>query len=330
MTVIARTVILAFLFVPALPVVSQGLLTRIIDTGAGHASVTEIVGSQNSKYYMVYDTGNKKNKTLVLNRVLSLIPKGEEIDLLVLSHSHEDHIAATKEILECRSVHTILRTGCSGGTIWSKLDSTITNLGKNSKTRDVNLSEREHDLKTGDAFNLGKATVTFLAGGGCGSDLNTSSIVIRLEYAGKSILFTGDAVGRDEDQLRNPGPIETEAELLSRHSQPGLSLNSDVIIAPHHGSDYASSTDFIKAVSPEWVIFPAGSRYDHPRQGTAQRYLSQNVPIQNMLRTDLGDNEGGEEWDYGATNTPHYSDPPGDDDIEIIIQADSTLTVRYR
>jgi hypothetical protein len=58
----------------------------------------------------------------------------------------------------------------------------------------------------------------------------------------------------------------------------------------------------------------------------AQRYLDHDVPIENMFRTDLGDNEGGSEWAHGGTNNP---DKKGDDDIEIIIQPTGEVTVQY-
>ena len=58
----------------------------------------------------------------------------------------------------------------------------------------------------------------------------------------------------------------------------------------------------------------------------AQRCLDHGVSLENMFRTDLGDNEGGSEWAHGATNTP---DSKGDDDIEIIIQLTGEVTVRY-
>ena len=39
---------------------------------------------------------------------------------------------------------------------------------------------------------------------------------------------------------------------------PVITIDSDVMIAPHHGGGNGSSTKFIEAVSPKYVIFPAG------------------------------------------------------------------------
>ena len=45
-----------------------------------------------------------------------------------------------------------------------------------------------------------------------------------------------------------------------------------------------------------------------------------------MFRTDLGDSEGGAEWSHGAGAGP---EPIGDDDVEIRIDDNGTVTVRF-
>ncbi len=338
MLVVTRAILLVLLVMsPSLAATHDWLLTRVIDTGPGHASVTVIPGG----FYMVYDTGHWDHDANVSEKVLELIPGDEAIDLLVLSHSDADHLSATDEIFESRRVHTVLRTGLRRTSkAWKDADGAIRQAARAGTTEVFNL--RQDPMAPGKTFHLGEATVTFLAGVDCPNHYdsvlpgsgdctkpgrsmarNAGSIVVRLEYAGRSILFTGDAVGRHD----GAEPIATEAELISRQSK--FPIASDVIIAPHHGADNGSSTAFIHAVSPKWVIFPAGheTNYQHPRQSTACRYLDQGVKLARILRTDRGDNEGGKEWSHGATDTP---DPAGDDDIDIIIGADSALNVKYR
>lgn len=314
----------------------QDLLTRVIDTGSGHASVTAIPGG----HYMVYDTGHWNHDDHVLARVQEVVPAGEPIDLLVLSHSDSDHLAATDEILDNYTVRMILRTGLWRSTgSWGDADSAITEAA-NQGTAVFDL--REHEFVPGTGFQLGGATITFLSGhhwpthytsifrdNGTCRDLskcrNAGSIVLRLEYAGRSILFTGDAVGRLDDTPANAAPVATEAEILSR--SPAIPVDSDVLIAAHHGADNASSADFIAGVSPEWVIFPAGAAHDHPKQTTADRFLTAGVALDHILRTDLGSSAGGDEWDHG--NTPS-GDSVGDDDVDIIIRGNGNLEVNYR
>jgi competence protein ComEC len=108
---------------------------------------------------------------------------------------------------------------------------------------------------------------------------------------------------------------------------PVINLDSDVIVAPHHGADNGSSAEFIEAVSPEFVIFSAGSDHEHPRASTAQRYLDAGVLLADIYRTDLGDDEGGDEWDNGRI--AHNRDRSGDDDVDVLLHSDGSIEVAY-
>src|SRR3546814_7149997 len=54
-----------------------------------------------------------------------------------------------------------------------------------------------------------------------------------------------------------PGDIERQAEARLLHVHEN-ELKADVMIAPHHGSKTSSTADFVAAVAPQLVIFPAG------------------------------------------------------------------------
>ena len=54
----------------------SGLFVRVIDVGNGHAAAIAMPG----EFYMVYDAG-RSGRTLV--GVRSVVPDGEEIDLLI-------------------------------------------------------------------------------------------------------------------------------------------------------------------------------------------------------------------------------------------------------
>jgi len=159
---------------------------------------------------------------------------------------------------------------------------------------------------------------------------NAGSIVIRLQYRDRSILFAGDAVGR----LRGDDPnvcIATEKFMVDNADI--IPINSNIVIAPHHGGDNGSSKVFIQAVDPNYVVFSAGHKHQHPTAAAAQRYLDYGVPIQNMFRTDRGDDESepGEEdleWTNERVNGNH--DPTRGDDIDIIIHEDGSISVGYR
>ncbi|HWB54412.1 MAG TPA: MBL fold metallo-hydrolase, partial [Tepidisphaeraceae bacterium] len=67
---------------------------------------------------------------------------------------------------------------------------------------------------------------------------NDDGMVVRLTYAGKSILIPADIESIAERQLINLCP----------------DLPSDVLIAPHHGSSVDMTPFFVAKVNPEWII----------------------------------------------------------------------------
>ena len=87
---------------------SPGLFVRVVDVGAGHCAVVKMPGD----HYMIYDAGNFQDRgASAFDAVQEIIPEDQEIELLVLSHSDADHLAAADEILDAYTVKRILRTG---------------------------------------------------------------------------------------------------------------------------------------------------------------------------------------------------------------------------
>ena len=73
------------------------------------------------------------------------------------------------------------------------------------------------------------------------------------------------------------------------HRNMSVSINSDVVLAPHHGGGNGSSMSFIEHVSPKWVVFAAGNKHSHPCKLTVGRYQSYDSKIDiEIFRTDYG------------------------------------------
>ncbi len=79
-----------------------------------------------------------------------------------------------------------------------------------------------------------------------------------------------------------PGDIEKEAErsLLVDYSDE---LATQVLIAPHHGSQTSSTHSFLQAVNPDLAIFSAGylNRYGHPTRKIVDRYRRKGISVLN-------------------------------------------------
>ncbi len=112
--------------------------------------------------------------------------------------------------------------------------------------------------------------------------------------------------------------------MVDRHDAGEVSLESDVMIAPHHGGNNGSAACFIDRVDPEFVIFSAGHQYQHPTKAAAEWY--ENVDEDKIFRTDRGDDESGSfEWKKGKVSG--CKDKKGDDDVEIVLKANGTVLV---
>jgi beta-lactamase superfamily II metal-dependent hydrolase len=326
------------------PASGEDLIVHVVDVGAGLCTVIQLPDGR----YILYDLGDQHRAgETVYDQIASLIPPGSPIEMLVLSHTDADHIGASQQVLERYRVKKIIHTGFDktmvvGGNKTETLKRLYKALDEIGYPIDnTNLNEGGSNIVPGTSFTFGAVRVVLLCGFGDpleswnlpASDyskrVNGVSITMRLEYAGQSIFFGGDAVGRfdgkPDDDLR-----ATEHYLVNNAAQW---LDSDIVIAPHHGADNGSSTAFIQATSPEYVIFSAGHKHRHPRQATADRYLTAGVRIENMLRTDRGDDERrpdkeDDEWAYDRI--PGCQDLTGDDDIEIIISSSGAKIVRYK
>jgi beta-lactamase superfamily II metal-dependent hydrolase len=288
-------------------------------------------------HYFLYDAGQWQN-TQCLDAVKDVV-KGKTIELMVLSHSDGDHIGNADKILQEFDVKKIIWTGSErpDSETWKRMDAAI---NEESKTGSTVINLKTNPIYPGTELNLGKAVLTFVYGmhEWTATNLeqseqrNAISNIMKLTFHGESILFAGDTVGRRRD---DPDSACKDAEKDMVDNNAKVSLKSDVLIAPHHGANNASSTCFIEAVNPKYVIFSAGHvpKYQHPTSAAAERYLKAGVKVENIFRTDLGDDEPvptnkPHEWKHGSISG--CKDQPGDDDIEILLAADKPPVVRYR
>jgi beta-lactamase superfamily II metal-dependent hydrolase len=307
---------------------------RVLDVGAGHCALIKLPGDK----YVIYDAGSdaKLNGNRTIEQIREYIPAGSKIELMVLSHCDADHINAAGQVVRDYNVKKVLWTGfeasMTGGTQTGAYKRLVTMLAAKPGTENVNLHERDSVITPGNHLQIGNAKFTFLCGFGSppaewqGLDkaekLNGVSIVMKMEFGGNSILFTGDAVGRHRDDPED-ALIATEKFMVENAA---TYLPSTILIAPHHGARNGSSTAFVNLVRPKWVIFPAGHQHLHPTSRTANLYL-QFTSKDSMARTDRGDDEGTGEWTY--LRRAHCKDDYNDDTIQVQLRSNGTYRVYY-
>ena len=85
-----------------------------------------------------------------------------------------------------------------------------------------------------------------------------------------------------------PGDIEAPVEraLALRY---GEELQSDIVLAPHHGSTSSSSYAFIKRLQPAFVVFSAGYRnsFGHPAESIVSRYTEFGTETLTTFQTGM-------------------------------------------
>lgn len=230
-------VILVTLLNPV-PVRPDGLVVEVLDVGAGSATVIRLPNNRT----MVYDAGSQ-NLVDVGRSVLvpALLHEGiGKVDCAIISHANADHFNGFPTVASSMRIGAVLLSeypvlrGAGHGSAGALID----------WLKESGIPVRT--LSAGDELDLGEGVrgevlwpppVSY----GLRLSPNDSSLVLRLEYGGVSVLLCGD--------------IERVAQ---QHLIDRGGLGSDVLILPHHGSVVANTEAFIEAVSPSVLVCSSG------------------------------------------------------------------------
>ena len=210
---------------------------------------------QNGDANMLIDAGNNEDGKKLVSYFQSL--GIETFQYVIGTHAHEDHIGGMDDIIDNFDIDTFYMPDAitTTATFESVLDS----------LEAKNIAFQTPSIDS--IFKLGNATIDVLYVGTDNSDLNNTSIVLKLTYGNTSILFMGDA--------------EKEVETIIEKKD----ISADVLKVGHHGSNTSSSKTFLEKVNPSYAIISVGTgnSYGHPSNTTIQNLENQNIQI---YRTD--------------------------------------------
>lgn len=229
------------------------LQVHFIDVGQADCMLLECDGK-----YMVIDGGNRADSSLV---IAYLQHQGvEEIEAVVNTHPHEDHVGGLPAVLAVYPVKAVYGT--------SKVYSSSV---YDDFLRYIDQQGMELQIPApGFSFFLGSAKVTVLGPVKSGyEDLNDTSLVIMVQYGKTKFLFTGDMEAIAEKDL-----VES-----------GVDLKADVLKVGHHGSYSSTSYRFLREVLPTYGIICCGrnNEYGHPHADPLSRLEQADV---KLFRTD--------------------------------------------
>lgn len=253
------------------------LRVHFIDVGQGDCSFIEFPDGK----CMIIDGGdNVKATEQHLVKYLRDVVKVDKIEYMVLTHTDSDHVGGLDVVLSEFIVEKIYSPEITAEQITTKVYQTFMNAVKNEPNAEQVAIVDSSDINGGNYMMDFFAMADMYADiddGSTAYQKNGVSPLMFLTYAGKQVLFTGDA----NDKY-------TEPAFLERTDINFTAFDVDVLKVAHHGSESSSSAGFLKVVKPEYAVFQcgAGNKHLHPRQAAIDRIL-EYVPADQIYRNDL-------------------------------------------
>lgn len=207
-----------------------------IETSKGKRILIDGGGSETSNY----DVG----KNILLPYLLD---KGcKKIDLIFISHAHADHMDGIMTVIEKLKVSKVIIG------VQDLNDTKIRALYEICKKRHVEIKT----IIAGESLKIDDLIFDILypAKNIKDDNINNLSLVIKMRYKSRSMLFTGDIETYGEDKI-------------------DANIKADILKVAHHGSNTSTSEHFLKKVLPQISIISVAKKnmYGHPNENVVER-----------------------------------------------------------
>ncbi|MBK5091954.1 MAG: DNA internalization-related competence protein ComEC/Rec2 [Actinobacteria bacterium] len=229
----------------------------VLDVGQGDA----ILIQDRSGGTVLIDGGPDEKKI-----IRKLEARGiRHIDLVVLSHPHEDHASGLVEVLREVPVGRLVDPGLArdaSGAYRELLDAAEEKRIPRTIAREGQVFAVSEHIRLEVLYAPGDLPEI-------PENLNNCSVVIMVDLVGTKALMTGD--------------IEADAQKALREMHPGLSCN--VLKIPHQGAVDASEPEFIDSCTPTLALISVGreNEYGHPSNRCLDILRARGIGV---LRTD--------------------------------------------
>jgi competence protein ComEC len=238
----------------------DNLRVSFLDVGEGDA----ILVQKGSQQVLIDGGPSPQAINLALGRQMPFWDR--TIDLLVLTHPHQDHLAGLVEVLHRYHVGQVLYPDLDDP---SPMYEEWLSLIKEKGIQVTIARAGQVALGDGAVMKVLSPQATLLAG--TESDIDNNGLVLRLSTGDISFLFTADIMR------------EAEWGLVARRAD----LTSTILKVAHYGSDTSTSPEFLAVVNPRVAVISCGAdnKFGHPSNGVVSR-LEQKLGAGNIYRTD--------------------------------------------
>ncbi len=233
--------------------IEMGFTLTVLNVGQGQSLVFT---SKDSTAVIDCGSSSGENAGEITEQYLRSLGR-DRIDLLILTHYHEDHANGVEYLLSALEVGAVIGPSPVDG----DQSEPVLTLARDAGTDIIYIENRAKAV-------VGNAEL-WIYGPVGGEEENERGLFVLISDEGADVLITGDASG------------ESEIQLSGREEIPDI----ECLVVGHHGSAYSTSQIFLDRVRPEAAVISVGDNsYGHPSQETLDRLEENNIRV---YRTDI-------------------------------------------
>lgn len=238
----------------------NGVNIYFFDVGQGDATLIS-----KGDYQILIDGG--PNSDILAGLGETMLPRDNEIEIMVLTHPHADHLVGLNQVLERYTIGKVYFSGV--------IHTSNQYLEFLQKIKDANIETVVPAINERVVL-FDNAVLEFLWPGekykkNEADNLNNSSVVSRFCYAEQCALFMGD--------------LETDGQKEMFAQNTVAQYRVQILKVSHHGSTNGTNQELLDKVRPEYAVISVGAdnKYGHPHNASLKLIEQFGITI---LRTD--------------------------------------------
>lgn len=245
--------------------IDAGLQMTVLDIGQGDCIYLQLPDGQN----MLIDIGSEFGTASPWDPFAAFMQNQNvtQIDHVMFTHTDYDHIREGKKLVdnyEIKNFYIPYTETEKGGTVTKTWDNLYAAIHAETYTAEDGSKQQANVKNSFGTFTISGTDWTMrchsyeqedyprVYDGASAEVKNAVSPICVLEYAGRTIVLTGDSNERNEEYLLKKGVLE--------------GVDADVLKVAHHGSKTSTVQGFLDVIDAEYALISAGAGndYGHP------------------------------------------------------------------